>query len=137
MKVSFDIPTDNITRLITVLKVFEQTDTLDEDGFKTNHDRSKSERKSNMNFYDSNSSNLEEREHILLNKMQKQDSKNIEYIKNKVRPKQLVAMRTILILKYFVAQNKFKSAYKPYDFNDAIKQVETFLQKKISKILVQ
>ena len=123
MKVIHEIPTDNITRLVNVLKVFEQTDTLDGDGFKTNRERRQSERRNTyLDTYDSSNSNQEERDEILVNMLRKQESKNIEYIKKKVRPKQVIVIRSLLILKFFVAQNKFKAAHKPYDFNDAVKQ---------------
>ena len=37
-------------------------------------------------------------------------------------PEHLILIRTILLLKYFAAKNKFKQAFKPYDFKDVIEQ---------------
>jgi hypothetical protein len=123
MKVVHEIPTGNITRLVHVLKVFEHTKTQNEDGFKTNFERQQSERRSTyLDTFESNNSTQEEREKILMGMLKEQEAKNIEYIKKKVRPKQLIVIRLLLILKFFVAQSKFKFAHKPYDFNDAHKQ---------------
>ncbi len=40
----------------------------------------------------------------------------------KLSPEHLILIRTILLLKYFAARQKFKLAYKPYDFKDVIEQ---------------
>lgn len=40
----------------------------------------------------------------------------------KLTPEHLLLIRTILLLKFFVARRKFKLAYKPYDFKDVIEQ---------------
>jgi hypothetical protein len=37
-------------------------------------------------------------------------------------PEHWILIRTILIMKYFAARNKFKLAFKPYDFKDVIDQ---------------
>jgi hypothetical protein len=37
-------------------------------------------------------------------------------------PEHLILIRTILLLKYLAAKNKFKLAFKPYDFKDVIEQ---------------
>jgi hypothetical protein len=37
-------------------------------------------------------------------------------------PEHLILIRTILLIKFFAAKNKFKLAFKPYDFKDVIEQ---------------
>ncbi|CAF0808994.1 unnamed protein product [Brachionus calyciflorus] len=47
---------------------------------------------------------------------------NDESILMKLSPEHLIIIRTILLLKFFRAQKKFKLAFKPYDFKDVIEQ---------------
>lgn len=76
------------------------------------HDSEKSKiltSKSSSNYMSSHSSNysqLNEDSSILL----------------QLSPEHLIIIRTILLLRFFRAQHKFKLAFKPYDFKDVIEQ---------------
>ena len=107
MKVALDIPTENTTRLVAVLKVFHPKKSTE----KTDKNENIFE---NLDFR--NEEDDDERDKILQQALEKQEKENLNFLYNKLRPKALIEIRTILILKYFVAQSKFKSAHKPYDF---------------------
>jgi hypothetical protein len=107
MKVALDIPTENTTRLVAVLKVFHPK--------KSTEKADKTENPfENLDFR--NEEDDDERDRILQQAMEKQEKENLNFLCKKLRPKTLIEIRTILILKYFAAQSKFKSAHKPYDF---------------------
>ena len=104
------IPTDDINRLVTVLKAFEPKITSNENFFKI---------KSNKSYNDTfNSFQNENSKEALC----KKESNNADDFLKKLNPKNLIVIRTILLLKFFVAKNKFKFAHKPYDFKDVIDQ---------------
>ena len=51
-----------------------------------------------------------------------QTTRNYDYVVNNLRPETVLMIRTIVLLRYFVAMNKFKFAHNPYDFKDVIEQ---------------
>ena len=124
MKVLMDIPTENIDRLINVLKAFETKVVYDESGAKLKPNKKIIEAN---NYYDTinsfNGDEFEEKEKFLREALHKKESDNLDFLFKRLRPQTLVIARTILLLKFFAAQNKFKSAHKPYDFKDVIEQV--------------
>ena len=109
MKVALDVPTENTTRLVAVLKVFHP---------KKNSEKTDKSFLDNLDFR--NREDDDEREKMLQEALEKQESENLNFICKKLRPKTLILIRTILIFKYFVAQSKFKTAHKPYDFKGII-----------------
>ena len=112
VKVAFDIPTDNVTRFVSVLKAFKPDQKYSREG----------EKKRDLESLNQEQLNDDENEKINLIKEQKKELDNLTYVTEKLSPKNLIIIRTILVLKYFVAQRKFKSAHKPYDFSDAMEQ---------------
>ena len=124
MKVLMDIPTENIDRLINVLKTFETKIVYDESGVKLKPNKKIIEAN---NYYDTinsfNDDEFKEKEKILRETLNKKESDNLGFLFKRLRPQTLIIARTILLLKFFVAQNNFKSAHKPYDFKDVIEEV--------------
>ena len=133
VKIILAIPPDDINRLVTVLRAFEPKSTIDENGFKNKQNKKLNEAN---HYYDTVSSfhGEEEREKFIREALHKQESDNIEFLFKKLRPKNLIIIRTILLLKFFVAQNKFKCAHKPYDFKDVIEQYTKGNMDILSKI---
>ncbi len=134
MKVLMDVPTHNTTRLVSVLKVFETKNTNDENNNNNVKTKSSNKKSQHYNYFEKidsnidnidskNEENVEEREIFLREERQKeQDSENYDFLFRKLRPQTIVMIRSILLLKFFVAKNKFKFAHKPYDFKDVIEQ---------------
>ena len=109
MKVAFDLPTDNTNRLVAVLKIFYA---------KKIHDKNKEDETSSLydNFDFRNNEDDDAREAMLKEALEQQESDNLNFLCKKLHARHLIVIRSILILKYFVAKSKFKSAREPYDF---------------------
>jgi hypothetical protein len=114
MKVAFDIPTENVNRLISVLQVFKPVLDIEELSSKL----SKETKFRNGILDCQNEFNKEDESQVLLSPEQK----NLDFLL-KLNPKVLLLIRTILVLKYFSGRNKFKTAHKPYDFKETLDQV--------------
>ena len=131
----YDIPPEKrkIDRLISVLKVFHPKEIIDESGAKIKINKKIIE---TNNYYDTvasfNGTKFEEREEFLREVLRdKNDFENLDFLLKKLRPQNLVLIRTIVLIKFFCAQHKFKFAHKPYEITD----VCNFINKYILKLI--
>ena len=117
MKVAFDIPTENVNRLISVLKIFKPV--LDIDEYASKLSKETKFRNGILDFQNEFNNRRNEAESQVL---VSPEQKNLDFLL-KLNPKVLLLIRTILVLKYFSGRNKFKTAHKPYDFKETLDQV--------------
>ena len=105
MRVAFDVPSEDLNPLISILKAFRPTFTNEESASKNKNLKLPRSILENQNLFNDVSANDKTRE-----------EKNLDFLLNKFDSKMLILTRTILVLKYFASRNKFKFAHKPYDF---------------------
>jgi hypothetical protein len=140
LKVMLDIPPEKrkIDRLIAVLKVFHPKEIVDETGAKIKVNKKII---GANNYYDTftsfNDEKLDERENFLREALDdKNDSENLEFLLKKLHPKNLVVIRSILLIKFFSAQHKFKFAHKPYEITDVCNFIHSNILKFIFFIFI-
>ncbi len=131
MKIGHNLPTRNSSRLVSVLKTFISISSYSHSGLKTGEEQNEKKKHNNhlptavlLRGLDMNHDLNEDEDDKLIERELKheREMKNREFVFLKLKPEQLVLIRTLLLLKYFVAKKKFQLANKPYDFNDVIDQ---------------
>lgn len=133
MKVISVIPTTNSSRLLSVLNVF-QTSSMNttKQSAQTIHNAKELKRKSffhnqysetlNLPIFSLNSdrkiedaAEMSGEKRRLISKTKSTEQHQLKML-NKIKPKTIILLRVLLVLKFLVAKRKFKFAHKPYDF---------------------
>jgi potassium voltage-gated channel KQT-like subfamily protein 5 len=133
MKVLYKLPTRNSSRLVSVLKTFISKPTQSHtQNFKEDNNKKVEKKKIEQHLpatvllrgLDRNDDLNENEVDTLIERELKHERevKDREFVFLKVKPDQLILIRILLMIKYFVAKKKFKLAHKPYDFKDVIDQ---------------
>ena len=135
MKVVSQIPTSNNSRLLSVLKVF-QTNSLTTTKSTTHQNSNTKELKTKKSMFsihgspeklispnarfiredkiEDNDEIFEDRRHLISNNKAKYSEEAQLKMLKKINPKTIILLRVLLVLKFLVANRKFKFAHKPY-----------------------